>query len=193
MGNISSIIGGLEYHGVSEIVVSNKPEEFKAADKLILPGVGSFRSAMNNITSLGIDQYLIDEILGNKKPVLGICLGMQLMGKSSSEDGNNLGLGFIDAKVEQFPNSNLKVPHVGHNQIQVAKNSKLFEGIKNLSDFYFVHSYYMTSDESINQSICNYGVDFICSYEVNNIFGVQFHPELSQYNGLKIINNFLKS
>ena len=191
MGNIRSIIGALKYLGVENVRVSNNSKDLKEADKLILPGVGSFSMAMRNIKTLKLDQYLKYEVLEKKKPVLGICLGMQLMGKSSTEDELSFGLGFINSKVEMFPDMSIKVPHVGFNQVRVNKESILFDGIEDLSDFYFVHSYQMTSENDINQSLCEYGDNFIASYEVDNITGVQFHPELSQTNGLKLIKNFL--
>jgi imidazole glycerol-phosphate synthase subunit HisH len=191
MGNLRSIIGALKYLGVEKISVSNNTKKLREADKLILPGVGSFSMAMRNIKTLKLDQYLKYEVLEKKKPVLGICLGMQLMGKSSTEDELSFGLGFINSKVEMFPDMSIKVPHVGFNQVRVNKESILFDGIEDLSDFYFVHSYQMTSENDINQSLCEYGDNFIASYEVDNITGVQFHPELSQTNGLKLIKNFL--
>ncbi len=192
MGNLRSIIGALKYLGVEKISVSNNTKKLREADKLILPGVGSFSMAMRNIKTLKLDQYLKYEVLEKKKPVLGICLGMQLMGKSSTEDELSFGLGFINSKVEMFPDMSIKVPHVGFNQVRVNKESILFDGIEDLSDFYFVHSYQMTSENDINQSLCEYGDNFIASYEVDNIAGVQFHPELSQTNGLKLIKNFLE-
>ena len=192
MGNIKSIIGALKYLDVKEITVSNNPSEIASADKLILPGVGSFPMAMTNIIKLNIDKYLKEAVIVNKKPILGICLGMQLMGVSSSEGVLSNGLGFIKGIVSEFNNSNYKVPHIGFNQIDMVKNSRLFQDLDNFSDFYFVHSYRMTSNDDINQSMCLYGDNFIASYEKANIAGVQFHPELSQTNGLKLLNNFIK-
>jgi len=191
MGNIKSIIGALKYLEVDEIVVSNSLLEIASADKLILPGVGSFSMAMNNIKKLNIDTYLRDSVLVDKKPILGICLGMQLMGDSSTEDSYSHGLGFIKGSVSKFSESSLKIPHMGFNQVKINNNSKLFKGINNLSDFYFVHSFRMTSDTNINQSTCTYNGEFIASYEQDNIAGVQFHPELSQTNGLKLLSNFI--
>ena len=192
MGNIKSIIGALKYLGVKDITVSSNLSEIASADKLILPGVGSFPMAMNNIIRLNIDKYLKETVIMNKKPILGICLGMQLMGVSSSENVFCNGLGFIQGIVREFKNSNLKIPHIVFNQIDIVQNSRLFQDLDNFSDFYFVHSYQMTSDDNINQSICHYNHDFIASYEKGNIAGVQFHPELSQTNGLKLLNNFIK-
>jgi len=191
MGNINSIIGALKYLKIDEIIVSNSLHEIASADKLILPGVGSFSMAMSNIKKLNIDTYLRDSVLVDKKPILGICLGMQLMADSSSEDSYSQGLGFVKGTVRRFSESSLKVPHMGFNQVVIKRNSKLFKGLNNLSDFYFVHSFRMTSDADINQSECTYNDKFIAGYEHGNIAGVQFHPELSQTNGLKLLNNFI--
>ena len=116
---------------------------------------------------------------------------MQLLGMSSTEDGVNEGLKIINGWVDKFNNSTNKIPHMGFNQVKSASNSKLYCGLEDCSDFYFVHSFKMTSDADINQSTCSYGGEFIASYEQDNIAGVQFHPELSQRNGLKLLNNFL--
>jgi glutamine amidotransferase len=191
MGNVKSIIGALKYLKVEEIKVSSKSEDIYSSDKLILPGVGSFPVAMKNIRDLGLENYLTEAIQIKKIPVLGICLGMQLLGNSSLERGFNKGLGFIDGEVEQINNSVFKVPHVGFNQVDSNVESILYKGLNNLSDFYFVHSFKMQSKNNICQSTCLYGSNFIASFEVNNIFGVQFHPELSQKNGLTLLENFI--
>jgi imidazole glycerol-phosphate synthase subunit HisH len=193
MGNIKSIISALKYIGVDEIVVSNQLSDISSADKIILPGVGSFARAMENIKKLNLDIYLKEAVIVERKPILGICLGMQLMGINSEEEGFNNGLGFISGKVTRFNLKGLKVPHVGFNQVIFRNNSKLYEGLDNLSDFYFTHSFQMQSNEDINQATCSYGNEFIVSYELDNIVGVQFHPELSQTNGLKLLDNFIKS
>jgi len=193
MGNIKSIKSALKYLNVEEIVLSNKFNDIKSADKLILPGVGSFSRAMKNIKQLNLDKILYQAVVKERKPILGICLGMQLMSQSSEEGGFSDGLKFIDSNVKKFNLKNLKVPHVGFNQVEFHKDYKLYKGLDNLSDFYFTHSYQMQSDQNINQSLCEYGDKFIVSYEVENITGVQFHPELSQTNGLKLLENFIKN
>jgi glutamine amidotransferase len=191
MGNISSISTTLNYIGINDICISSEFENLINADKLILPGVGSFAIAMKNIKDKKIDVYLNEIVVCKKKPILGICLGMQLLAKSSDEDGNNTGLGYIDSVVSKFKNVNLKIPHVGFNQVEVCKKSKLFYKINDNPDFYFTHSYRMISDKNINQSYCNYGEKFIASFEFNNVFGTQFHPELSQFNGIQLLTNFI--
>jgi imidazole glycerol-phosphate synthase subunit HisH len=191
MGNIKSIIGALKYLKVEEITVSNNLSELVSADKLILPGVGSFAIAMSNIKKLNIDKYLRETVIVDKKPILGICLGMQLMGDSSTEDSYSHGLKFVNGTVSRFSESSLKIPHIGFNQVNINNNSKLFKDLNNMSDFYFVHSFRMTSDANINQSECTYNDKFIAGYEHDNIAGVQFHPELSQTNGLKLLSNFI--
>lgn len=191
MGNIKSIYSTLKYLGVENIVLSNKQNEISIADKIILPGVGSFAKAMENIKNRKIDQILMEQIGIKKKPILGICLGMQLLGMSSTEDGLTEGLGYINANVTRFEEESIKIPHVGFNQVLPNHKSILYNNIGPLPDFYFTHSYRMASDIEINQSICNYGKNFIASFEYQNIFGVQFHPELSQGNGLKLLKNFI--
>lgn len=191
MGNIRSIRSTLSYLGVSDVIVSADPEVLIASDKLILPGVGSFGKAIAQIKERKIDECLAELVVEGNKPILGICLGMQLMGISSNEDGENAGLGMVKGLVTKFDSTNLKVPHVGFNQVKINSNLKLYEGFKEHADFYFTHSFKMASDEDINQCYCEYGDDFVASFEQNNIAGVQFHPELSQHNGLNLIKNFL--
>lgn len=191
MGNIKSIISALKYLGVTDIIVSNDSKILKDSDKLILPGVGSFNQAMQNIKTLALDKSLKSMALDTKKPILGICLGMQLLGQSSTEDGLMGGLCFIDGLVTKFSVAE-RIPHVGFNQVITNSDARLFNGIHQGSDFYFTHSYKMTSTKNINQSECEYGEKFIASFEADNIAGVQFHPELSQTNGLKLLKNFLE-
>ena len=130
-------------------------------------------------------------VLEDKKPLLGICLGMQLLCNSSDEDTGMRGLGYINAECKKFEKKSLKVPHVGFNQVAPNPEAKIYEGFDKSSDFYFTHSYRLESNCDIRQSLCHYGENFIASYEKNNIIGTQFHPELSQTNGLKLLNNFL--
>jgi glutamine amidotransferase len=190
MGNLRSIASTLQYLG-AETIVSNAYAELKSADKIILPGVGSFAQAMKQIREKELDVYLKELVVDNKKPLLGICLGMQLLGKGSPEDGVNQGLGFVKGEVSRFPDGSLKVPHVGFNQVKPNEASRLYRGLSPDPDFYFTHSYRMLSDENINQSMCDYDGEFVASFEVDSIAGVQFHPELSQQNGLQLLKNFI--
>uniref|UniRef100_UPI004047B1B5 imidazole glycerol phosphate synthase subunit HisH n=1 Tax=Algoriphagus sp. TaxID=1872435 RepID=UPI004047B1B5 len=192
MGNITSIVSTLKYLGVEDIVHGSDFELLNSADKIILPGVGSFGKAITQIREKNIDNYLNEIVLENRKPLLGICLGMQLLGTSSTEDGNNKGLGYINGNVVKFDNSFVKVPHVGFNQVKVNNKLKLYDGFDDeLIDFYFTHSYRMISDSDINQCYCSYQDDFVASFEYDHIAGAQFHPELSQTNGLKLLKNFI--
>lgn len=193
MGNVKSITTTLNFLGVSEVLVTNDFNDLKYADKLILPGVGSFAKAMTKIIENNIDEKLFDLVKIKKKPILGICLGMQLLCNSSTEDGNSKGLGFINADVSKFEEQGIKIPHVGFNQVKNNSSSILFQEIIDNSDFYFTHSYKVTSSENINQSMCNYGQTFIAAFEVENIYATQFHPELSQNNGLQLLKNFLNA
>jgi glutamine amidotransferase len=193
MGNIRSIVSALNFLKVHDVVVSDSFQVFETAHRIILPGVGNFGEAISQIRSKNLDEHLQKVVIEQKKPLLGICLGMQLLGLSSSEQGNNAGLGFVNGVVTKFDNCTVKVPHVGFNQVRVNPNSKLFEGISDGADFYFTHSFRMHSTDDLNQSFCNYQDAFIAGFEVENICGVQFHPELSQFNGLKLLKNFINN
>jgi glutamine amidotransferase len=182
-GNIQSIMFAIERLGY-KAVLSNNPDEIKAADKVIFPGVGEASYAMKMLKESGLDT-LIPTL---KQPVLGICLGMQLMCKHS-EEGNTKGLGIFDANVIRFSN-NVKVPQMGWNQIYNLK-SPLFEGIKNNEYMYLVHSYYVPNcDEAI--AVTNYDIEYASALHKNNFYGTQFHPEKSGDVGEQILGNFLK-
>ncbi len=191
MGNLKSINSAFEYLGVSQIVVSNKYEDIKSADKLLLPGVGSFSKAIDNLNKLELNKILDEIVIEKQKPILGICLGMQLLCQNSEEDGGANGLSYINAICKKFT-TNLKIPHVGFNQVKINKEAKLFHGFDDNVDFYFTHSYKLTSESNLKQSLTEYGEEFISAYEVGHIVGTQFHPELSQTNGLKLLKNFIE-
>lgn len=192
MGNIASLIGALKYCGYRDITVSNNFNELSNAEKLILPGVGNFAEAASQIKKLDLKSKINDLIFDQNKSLLGICLGMQLLCKSSTEGGLSDGLGLVPAEVDMMPNEKLKIPHMGFNQVQVNEKSKLYKGLDHNLDFYFVHSFSVRSASDICQSTCCYGDSFIASFELGSIAGVQFHPEISQTNGLRLIKNFIE-
>lgn len=194
MGNIWSVKNAINYLGYTSLICSD-PHEIIHANSLILPGVGSFRRAVNSIKARGLGEAIIESVQVRGVNILGICLGMQLLGLSSSEDGDAYGLGLIPSQVDKFNMGRqigLKIPHVGFDTVYSSKDSKLFNGLGDGSDFYFVHSYRMLP-ENLNGKIatCNYGVEFLAAYERENIFATQFHPEKSQTNGLIVLHNFL--
>ena len=192
MGNLRSVQKALEKIGQKSII-TNSHDTIKKSHKIILPGVGAFKDAMKNLHNLGLVELLNQEIIQNKKPFLGICLGMQLLAKHSEEFGNTKGLGWIDAKIVKFPKSELKIPHVGWNEMNFQNQTKLFENIPDKKDFYFVHSYYFDSTDEFCIGKCSYGIDFVCAIQKQNIFATQFHPEKSQTYGLEILKNFTKN
>lgn len=192
MGNISSLMGALRHVGVGLLSISSSYKELKSADRMILPGVGAFGNAMDRIREKKLDEIIRELALEREMPILGICLGMQLLGRSSDEGGRHEGLGLIEADVKKFETGNLKVPHVGFNQVRTDPKLRLYAGFRdNTADFYFTHSHHMVSDVNLNACYCDYGGSFIASFEVGNIAGAQFHPELSQRNGLKLLKNFV--
>jgi len=190
MGNLRSVQKAFEHVGASA-VISNDPIVIKNSTKIVLPGVGAFKDAMQNLESLGLIHVLNTEVIEKKKLFLGICLGMQIIAKKSYEFGETEGLGWIDAEIVRFTDTALKVPHVGWNSVEFEHSSPLFDGIPDESDFYFVHSYYFDADHHYASGITEYGDKFISAIQKENIFAVQFHPEKSQKYGLKIIENFV--
>ena len=192
MGNLYSLQSTIEHLGIDDVSISNNLDIIYQANKILLPGVGSFVKAMTKIKMLKLDKILDDLVLKKKIPILGICLGMQLLCNSSEEDGGAKGLAYIDAECKRFDDLNLKVPHVGFNQVQLNTNAKINDKFVGKFDFYFTNSYRVQSNKDINSSLCNYGEDFVASFEKDNIVGTQFHPELSQTNGLKMLKNFLE-
>lgn len=194
MGNIWSVISALKYLDCN-LVVSSDPDVIKEAETLLLPGVGSFRKAMESLRNLKLDQAIIESVQGDGNKILGICLGMQLLGSRSSEDGETVGLNLIPASVEEFSMKDVgayKIPHIGFDQVSSRAEAKLFQGLPESPDFYFVHSFRMLpTGLSGLSATCRYGTDFLAAYENDNIFATQFHPEKSQTNGLMLLRNFL--
>ncbi len=193
MGNLKSLKGAFQQIGIEDIETTKDPQCIREADKLILPGVGAFKLAMENIKKFNLDSIIRENVLDRKKPILGICLGMQLLTQSSEEGGSTKGLNLVPGNVIKFKKGKFPIPHIGFNQVKPNIKSKLYLSFNyELIDFYFVHSYKVTSTKDINQGISNYMENFISSFELGNIAGVQFHPELSQKNGLKLLSNFIQ-
>lgn len=193
MGNVRSVFNALAHLGYDPII-SDKKEDIESADRLILPGVGAFSAGMYNLNKLNLIELLNKEVLGKKKPILGICLGAQLFAMKGYEGGEFEGLGWIDAEVVKMEprDRKLKIPHIGWNDVALLNPSVLFKDVQEL-DFYFVHSYYIKcSDPRLVTSQFEYGENFTASIEHGNIFGVQFHPEKSQLNGLKLLRNIIE-
>ena len=196
VGNLWSVVSALDFLGADPVISSN-PAEIINADSVLLPGVGSFRLAMQSLIEKNLDEALKEAVQIRQRKILGICLGFQLMALSSTEDGMTAGLGFIPAPVESFSALELegrKLPHIGFNEIRLPESSFLFDGFKASDDFYFVHSYRLLAQALPGKkAICNYGIDFLAAYEYENVFGAQFHPEKSQTNGLRFLANFLRA
>jgi glutamine amidotransferase len=196
-GNIRSVINSFKETAVDnvKIEVTADLNKIKSSDKIVLPGQGSFKScveALNNIN--GLVETLNDFAINKKKPLLGICVGLQMFADVGYEEIETKGLGWISGKVSKIDNHNgkYKLPHIGWNQINILKESKIFKDIKNNSHMYFVHSYELVpEDKKVISATTEYSSNIVCSIEKENIFGTQFHPEKSDKIGLKIINNFI--
>jgi len=192
MGNIFSVKNALEYLG-SEVIVSSNSSQISDFKYIILPGVGSFGKAMEKIKYLKMDEGIKDSVK-KKNKILGICLGFQLLCNSSTEGGDEKGLGLIEDDIIKMDNKFGKVPHVGFNSIKIKNDNDLLNGIKEGSDFYFNHSFFLKNkDQKFISSTCSNNNDFVSSYSKDNIYGTQFHPEKSQSNGLIILKNFLNN
>ena len=196
-GNISSVINSFKEVAQNKvnIEVTSDLNKIKSADKIVLPGQGSFKScvdALNNID--GLVDSLNDFAINNKKPLFGICVGLQMFADIGYEETETKGLGWISGKVIKIDNQDrkYKLPHIGWNQINIIKESKIFKDIKNSSHMYFVHSYeFIPNDKNVISATTDYSTKIVCSVEKENLFGTQFHPEKSDKIGLQIIQNFI--
>ena len=193
MGNVGSIVNMLKRVGASAVITAD-PEQIIAADKLILPGVGAFDKGMSRLRSSGLIPVLNEKVLVQKTPILGICLGMQLLG-TSSEEGSETGLGWINARNVRFrfdgKNANLKIPHMGWNSVRPVQRETLFHDLEEDHGFYFVHSYHLVCER--NEDVlawAHYGYDFPAAVESDNIAGTQFHPEKSHKHGMRVLRSF---
>lgn len=187
MGNLRSVQKAFEYVGFETKITDNYKDILKA-DKVILPGVGAFSDAIKTIREKEFDKAL-EECINNGKKILGICLGMQLLFDVSYENGEYEGLKILKGEIIKFK-SGLKVPHVGWNSLDIIKNEPLFEGLEKNPFVYFVHSYYLKTDEPIVSATTNYGENIQIAIQKNNVYALQFHPEKSGNTGLKILKNF---
>jgi len=196
-GNISSVINSFKEAAKDKvnIEVTLDLNKIKSSDKVVLPGQGSFKSCVDALNSInGLVETLNEFAIVNKKPLLGICVGLQMFADLGYEETETKGLGWISGKVLKINNQNnkFKLPHIGWNEISIIKESKIFKDIENKSHMYFVHSYeFVPDDKSVISATTDYSSNIACSVEKENIFGTQFHPEKSDKIGLKIIENFL--
>ena len=196
-GNISSVINSFREVAQNKvnIEVTSDLNKIKSSDKVILPGQGSFKSCVDALNSInGLVDSLNEFAISNKKPLLGICVGLQMFANIGYEETETKGLGWIAGKVSKIDNQNgkYKLPHIGWNQINITKESKLFRNIQNNSHMYFVHSYeFIPVDKNVVSAKIDYSSNIVCAVEKENIFGTQFHPEKSDKIGLKIIDNFI--
>ena len=199
-GNLRSAAKALEVANKNlkskiKIVITSDPEIIKKSNKIVLPGQGSFKDCYSGIKKInGLVDALNDFVMIKKKPLFGICVGMQLFAKVGYETEETRGFGWIDGVVKKINNINktLKLPHIGWNQIEFKKDFSLFSGIKNKSHMYFVHSYeFIPKENNVISATTDYSTNIVCSVEKDNIFGTQFHPEKSDKIGLKIIENFI--
>jgi len=197
-GNISSVINSFTEvaKGKVNIEVTSDIKKIKLSDKIVLPGQGSFKSCIDSLNGInGLADTLKEFAITNKKPLLGICVGLQMFADVGYEEAETKGLGWISGKVSKIDNQNgkFKLPHIGWNEIEIQKESKIFKDIKNKSHMYFVHSYeFIPEDKSVISATTDYSSKIVCAIEKDNLFGTQFHPEKSDKIGLKVIDNFLK-
>ena len=196
-GNISSVINSFKEVAKEKIKidVSSNLDKIKSSDKIVLPGQGSFKSCVDALSSIyGLVDALNEFTIINKKPLLGICVGLQMFADIGYEESETKGLGWISGRVSKIDNQNgkFKLPHIGWNELNIVKDSQIFKDIKNKSHMYFVHSYeFIPEDKDVISATTDYSSNIVCSVEKENIFGTQFHPEKSDKEGLKIIDNFL--
>ena len=196
-GNISSVINSFKEVAKDKVTieVTSDLNKIKSSDKIVLPGQGSFKSCIDALNKIkGLTDTLSEFAITNKKPLFGICVGLQMFADIGYEETETKGLGWISGKVSKIDNQGgkFKLPHIGWNQINIIKDSKIFKDIENYSHMYFVHSYeFIPNDKKVISATTDYSSNIVCSVEKENIFGTQFHPEKSDKTGLKIIDNFI--
>ena len=196
-GNISSVINSFKEVAKDKvkIEVTSDLKKISSSDKVVLPGQGSFKSCIDALNTInGLVETLNDFALNNKKPLLGICVGLQMFADVGYEETETKGLSWISGKVSKINNQNgkYKLPHIGWNEVNIVKDSKIFKNVENNSHMYFVHSYeFIPNDKSVISATTDYSSNHVCAVEEENIFGTQFHPEKSDKTGLKIIDNFI--
>jgi len=191
VGNLRSVKKALETVGAA-VILTDDPELILKGDKVVLPGVGAFKDGILGLQQRGL-MPAIQRVVEQKTPLLGICLGMQLLFKRSSEMGESVGLGLINGVVEKFSIEGLKIPHTGWNQLQIMASSPLIKGLEDNAFVYFNHSYYCSlTEKAACVANTDYGISFPAAVQSGSIFGVQFHPEKSQDIGLSILRNFVE-
>jgi len=196
-GNISSVVNSFKEVAKNKIdlEVTSDLQKIRSSDKIVLPGQGSFKSCVDALNSInGLSETINEFVINDQKPILGICVGLQMFADVGYEETETKGFGWISGKVSKIDNQSgkFKLPHIGWNQISIVKDSKIYKNIKNNSHMYFVHSYeFIPNDKNVISATTDYSSNIVCSVEKENIFGTQFHPEKSDKIGLKIIDNFI--
>ena len=196
-GNISSVVNSFKEVAKNkiDIEVTSDIQKIRSSDKLVLPGQGSFKSCVDALNAInGLSETLNKFVINDKKPLLGICVGLQMFADVGYEETETKGFGWIPGKVSKIDNQSgkFKLPHIGWNQINIVKDSKIYKDIENNSHMYFVHSYeFLPNDKNVISATTDYSSNIVCSVEKENIFGTQFHPEKSEKIGLRMIKNFI--
>jgi len=193
MGNLRSVLNALETFDCN-VQIIDRPDELRAADKIVLPGVGAFGDGIKNLHQRGWVPVLEEQVIQHGKPFIGLCVGMQVLATTGTEYGTHAGLGWIPGVVTRLESDEprIRVPHIGWNDVRIINSEGMYSGMKGSGTFYFVHSYILQPDDpSVINGVSDHGADFAASIQKDNIWATQFHPEKSQKDGLKVLQNFV--